>query len=85
MQLLLRKMLGQAVLKASPVKKGIHSAGSAGALTGPDLLAAPCDWALIQAETGCCHADLVQHYFAGRDCQGLTPVLTRPQHRCHQL
>ena len=86
MQLLLRKMLGQAVLGARPVRKGIHSAGSVGALTGRALVAAPCNWALAQTETGCSHADmLLGLYSAEPDCQGLTPVLMRPQHKCHQL
>ena len=84
MQLLLRKMLGLAGLGARPVKMGTHSAGSVGALTGPALVAAPCHWALVQAETGCFHADVLQDCSAEPDRQGLIPVLMQPLHRCHQ-
>lgn len=85
MRPLLIKMPGLIAPGARPVRKGTHSAGSVGALTDPALVAAPCNWVLVQAETGCSHADVLQHCSAGPDCQGLTPVLKQPLHKCHQL
>ena len=84
MRLLLMQMLGLAALGARPVK-GTHSAGSVAALRGPALVAAPCNWALLQAELGCSHAAVLQHCSAEADRQSLIPVLMQLPRRCHQM